>query len=125
MTRLTAGVPLTPLRTGVITILHAPAFLRRILQVAARFFVLWFVVTLHVPRTFVAARAAKRVVFGVALIVYVVPGAAANVAINGSSVAIVVADSATAFSGAGGSAMLTAVDGVPPPTRLMARSLIL
>ena len=46
MTRLTVGAPLTPLRTGVMAIAHAPARFRRIRHVAVRFFVFVFVVFL-------------------------------------------------------------------------------
>ena len=128
-----AGAPRTPLRTGVMAIAHAPGFLMRIRHVPVRFFVVAFVATVHEPLTLRVARGATRAdsrvapvaCTGVALIVYVVSGAAANVATSGSSVVTLTADSVTAFSGAGGSAMLTAFDGRPLPTALIARSLML
>jgi hypothetical protein len=53
---LVAGVPLMPFLLGVILISHVPAFFRRIVQVAVRFVVFWFVEIVQVPRAVRVAR---------------------------------------------------------------------
>ena len=57
--RFSRAVPATPVFTGVIDTRQMPAVLRRIVQVAIRFFVFFCVATVHEPR---AARveAARR-----------------------------------------------------------------
>ena len=45
-----------PFLLGVILISHVPAFFRRIVQVAVRFVVFWFVEIVQVPRAVRVAR---------------------------------------------------------------------
>ena len=71
---LVAGVPSRPFWVGVILTSHVPAFFRRMVQVAVRLWVFWLVLTLQVPRAVRVARVWKRrLVFEVAVMVYVTP----------------------------------------------------
>jgi hypothetical protein len=81
---LVAGVPFAPAWAGVIETSHVPAFFRRILHVAIRFFVFLFVVILQVPLAVTPARVRKNLPDSrVARIVYEVFAAAVNVATSG------------------------------------------
>jgi hypothetical protein len=55
-----AGVPVMPYWVGVILTSQVPAFFRRIVQVAVRFVVFWFVEIVQVPRAVRVARVWKR-----------------------------------------------------------------
>ena len=81
---LVAGVPFAPACAGVIETSHVPAFFRRILHVAIRFFVFLFIVILQVPLAVTPARVRKNLPDSrVARIVYDVFAAAVNVATSG------------------------------------------
>ena len=67
---LVAGVPLMPCWVGVILTSHVPAFFRRMVQVAVRFWVFLSVVILQVPRAVRVARVSRcRVALRVAVMV--------------------------------------------------------
>ena len=84
---LVAGVPFAPAWAGVIETSHVPAFFRRILHVAIRFFVFLFVVILQVPLAVTPARVRKNLPDSrVARIVYEVFAAAGNVTTSGAVV---------------------------------------
>ena len=84
---LVAGVPFAPAWAGVIETSHVPAFFRRILHVAIRFFVFLFVVILQVPLAVTPARVRTTLPDSrVARIVYEVFAAAGNVATSGAVV---------------------------------------
>ena len=81
---LVAGVPFAPAWAGVIETSHVPAFFRRILHVAIRFFAFLFVVILQVPLAVTPARVRKNLPdLKVARIEYEVFAAAVNVATSG------------------------------------------
>ena len=84
---LVAGVPFAPAWAGVMETSHVPAFFRRILHVAIRFFVFLFVVILQVPLAVTPARVRTTLPDSrVARIVYEVFAAAGNVATSGALV---------------------------------------
>ena len=79
-----AGVPVRPFLVGVILISQVPAFFKRMVQVAVRFWVFLLVLTLQVPRAVRVVRVWKRrVALLVAVIVYVTSGAAVKLAVIG------------------------------------------
>ena len=79
---LVAGVPLMPCWVGVMLTSQVPAFFRRMVQVAVRFWVFLLVVTLQVPRAVRVLRVWRRwLALVVAVMVYVTPGVAVKLAV--------------------------------------------
>ena len=77
---LIAGVPATPFWVGVTLTSHVPAFVKRIVHFAVRFFVFLFVAILQVPRVGLLARVSNALLaLRVPVMAYVVRGAAVNV----------------------------------------------
>jgi hypothetical protein len=98
-----AGVPVRPFLVGVILISQVPAFFKRMVQVAVRFWVFLLVLTLQVPRAVRVVRVWKRrVALLVAVIVYVTSGAAVKLAVIGWLVVRVLRAQRMRFGVAGG-----------------------